>query len=143
MAKVISKLGVGEALVSMLQDKGIPMPVQTHADCAAALPDGRDHTRGARRGARRAARWAASTTRAVNRESAYEMLAHRAEQATAPAPEAGRDAPAPGEAAEPAPSKLDEFLWGTKRRQGAVEAGSQVGPRRAVATAWAGSCCAA
>ena len=58
------KLGVGEALVSTLQDKGMPMPVETHADRAAALPHGRDHRSRTRAGACRAARSAASTTRA-------------------------------------------------------------------------------
>ena len=69
---------------------------------------------------------------AVNRESAFEMLAKRAESATAPeAPPAagkGRASPAPTEAAKP-PSKMDDFLWGTKRRQGAVEAAAKSATR--------------
>ena len=44
-----------------------------------------------------------------------------------PAP--GKAPPAPGNAAEPAPSKLDEFLWGNKRRQGAVEAAAKSATR--------------
>ena len=54
---------VGEALVSTLQDKGVPMPVERTLIGPAALPHGRDHAGGARGGARRAARSAASTTR--------------------------------------------------------------------------------
>ena len=58
----------------------------------------------------------------INRESAFELLSKRAEQsAAAPAPGAP---PAPKPAPE-SPSKLDEFLWGTKRRQGAVEAAAK------------------
>jgi DNA double-strand break repair helicase HerA and related ATPase len=67
---------------------------------------------------------------AVNRESAYEIL--RGAMATAGgtgaagvtgatgATGAGRNTPAPPTPVE-APSKVDEFLWGTKRRQGMVE----------------------
>jgi hypothetical protein len=73
---------------------------------------------------------------AINRESAYEILNRRADEAAAAAPEAksrqgngGRAAP---EAPAPAPasrSRLDEFLWGTKRRQGAVEAAAKSATR--------------
>jgi hypothetical protein len=63
----------------------------------------------------------------LDRDSASEMLERRATQA---APDAGRrtGAPAPtrgnaGTATEAKPSsRLNDFLWGTGRRQGAVEA---------------------
>ena len=142
VAKVIGELGVGEALVSMLLDKGIPMPVERaliappRCRMGAITPEERAAVRG-----RSPAGGKYDT--AVNRESAFEMLAKRAEQATAPTAEAGKDAPAPGKAepapgkaapapgnaAEPAPSKLDEFLWGNKRRQGAVEAAAKSATR--------------
>ncbi|MCX7032680.1 MAG: DUF853 family protein [Arenimonas sp.] len=132
VAKVIGELGVGEALVSMLLDKGIPMPVERaliappRCRMGAITPDERAAVRGRSPVGNK-------YDTAVNRESAFEMLAKRAEQATAPAPApgAGKDAPAPGKSAEPAaaPSKLDEFLWGNKRRQGAVEAAAKSATR--------------
>jgi hypothetical protein len=73
---------------------------------------------------------------AVDRESAEELLAARAEEKAAPAgmtvdvPQSGRSKAPP--APRPAPEergKLDEFLWGTKRRQGAVEAAAKSATR--------------
>ena len=128
VAKVIGELGVGEALVSMLLDKGIPMPVERaliappRCRMGAITPEERAAVRGR-------SPVGGKYDTGVNRDSAFEMLAKRAEQATAPAPDAGPGAPAPGKAAEPAPSKLDEFLWGTKRRQGAVEAAAKSATR--------------
>ncbi len=127
VAKVIGELGVGEALVSMLLDKGVPMPVER---ALIAPPRCR---MGAITADERAAVRARSPVggkydTAVNRESAFEMLARRAEQATAAEPKA-KGAPAPGTAAAPPPSKMDDFLWGTKRRQGAVEAAAKSATR--------------
>ena len=51
-AAVLSQLAVGEALVSTLQDRGVPDAGRAHADVPAPLPDGRDHARGTRGGAR-------------------------------------------------------------------------------------------
>jgi hypothetical protein len=66
---------------------------------------------------------------AVNRESAYELLTKRA--AEGPAPTTMETSPARRDPASPtatAPesktdlgSRLNEWLWGTKRRQGMVE----------------------
>ncbi len=52
VAQVISTLGVGEALVSTLQDKGVPMPGGADADGAAAQPHRGDYAGRARDGAR-------------------------------------------------------------------------------------------
>ena len=65
---------------------------------------------------------------AINRESAYEILSKRAAPAEAGAGVADarseRAAPAPMAAGREAPASnpLGELLWGTKRRQGMVEA---------------------
>jgi DNA helicase HerA-like ATPase len=67
--------------------------------------------------------------RAVNRESAYEMLSKRAPAESAPPARPARGTPeresAPsGGKTEPAASGgggLGELMWGTKRRQGMVE----------------------
>ena len=140
VAEVISQLGVGEALVSTLQEQGVPMPVERTLICpprcrmGALTPEERAAIRarspvGVKYDAR------------VNRESAYEILSRRRAAADAPvvpgtpvaqAPQSqGRTAPAP-EGRGP----MGELLWGTKRRQGMVESmakqaartvGSQIG----------------
>ena len=124
VAKVIGELAVGEALVSTLQDKGVPMPVQR---TLVAPPRCR---MGAITEAERATVRARSPVGSrydtpLNRESAQEVLAQRA-QAVAPAPAA---APAGKRAATPAPEAtggavgwLKDMLFGTGRRQGAIEA---------------------
>jgi DNA helicase HerA-like ATPase len=150
VAKVIGELSVGEALVSMLQDRGVPMPVERAMVCPPRC----------RMGAITAEERAAVRSRSpigtkydsrVNRESAYEILGKRQVSAEAPAarPSEGRSpaqAPAPDRSSkedQPAAkeksdlgSQVSDFLWGTKRRQGMVETmakqaartvGSQIG----------------
>jgi DNA helicase HerA-like ATPase len=120
VAKVLSQLGVGEALVSTLQDKGVPMPVERTQICpprcrmGAITPEERAVVRA------RSPVGGKYDTR-VNRESAYEILSRR----KAPAESAGS---APAQSEQPATTQqsrtggaLDELLWGTKRRQGMVE----------------------
>ena len=145
VASVISQLGVGEALVSSLQDKGVPMPVERTVICpprcrmGAITPEERSAVRG------RSPVGTKYDSR-VNRESAYEILGRR-NGAEAPAAKTGAQQPSGGQprAQEPTSSEeqgsglgrqVSEILWGTKRRQGMVEAmakqaartvGSQVG----------------
>ena len=142
VAQVISQLAVGEALVSMLQDKGVPMPVERALMCpprcrmGAITPEERAAVR---------ARSPIGTRydAAVNRESAYEILGKRTAGSATPAP---RESPPSGspsapmprgagtepvsrERAQPAPTSdssgvggaIGDLLWGTKRRQGMVE----------------------
>jgi hypothetical protein len=118
VSAVISQLGVGEALVSTLQEKGIPMPVQRTLICpprcrmGAITPEERAVVR------------ARSTLGGkydllVNRESAYEILTRRTlEKAEVAEAEktAAKDAPSEGSG-----GMISDFLWGTKRRQGMVE----------------------
>ena len=123
VADVISTLGVGEALVSTLQDNGVPMPVERtliappRSRIGAITPEERAAARGR-------SPVGAKYDTPVNRESAYEMLVKKA--GVPP------EAPPPGAKG----GKVDEFLWGTKRRQGMVETmakqaartvGSQIG----------------
>jgi DNA helicase HerA-like ATPase len=132
VAKVISTLQVGEALVSTLQENGAPMPVDR---TLMAPPRSRI---GAITSEERATIRAGSPVggkydKAVNRESAYEILTRR----TAGWP--GKTSASGAEGAdrnERATSTVNDFLWGTKRRQGMVETmakqaartvGSQVG----------------
>ncbi|HSB68979.1 MAG TPA: helicase HerA-like domain-containing protein [Candidatus Methylomirabilis sp.] len=132
VAEVISQLGVGEALVSPLQEKGVPMPVERALMCpprcrmGAVTPEERAAVRA------RSSIGAKYDTR-VNRESAYEILSRRTGPAEVPA---ARPGPAQAEQQAPAGGLLGDLLWGTKGRQGMVETlakqaartvGSQVG----------------
>ena len=156
VADVISTLAVGEALVSTLQEGGVPMPVERtvmappRSRIGSITPDERAMIRSR-------SPIGSKYDTLVNRESAYEMLKQsveagaerlRPERAAggkradgAPPSESERGwGPAstnesPAGAPTP-PSKVDEFLWGTKRRQGMVETmakqaartvGSQIG----------------
>ena len=129
VAAVIGQLAVGEALVSTLQEKGVPSPVERtlmsppRCRMGAITPEERGAVRG------RSPVGAKYDTR-VNRESAYEILGKRSVSA-APAA-AAPPADKPAESGGP----LNDLLWGTKRRQGMVESmakqaartvGSQIG----------------
>ncbi|KRA21025.1 MULTISPECIES: helicase HerA-like domain-containing protein [unclassified Lysobacter] len=121
VAEAISKLGTGEALVSTLQDKGVPMPVER---TLIAPPRCR---MGAITEAERAQVRAGSPVghkydTAIDRESASEMLAKRAETAATQA-----EAP-PAKTREQDEAEQGGFgqavkdaVFGTKRRQGMVE----------------------
>lgn len=117
VAAAIGQLGVGEALVSTLQEKGVPMPVER---TMIAPPR-------CRMGAITAEERAAVRSRSplgtrydvsVNRESAYELLSKRAQAAADPtaAQPTARSASGARQA-----GALGELLWGTGRRQGIVE----------------------
>jgi DNA helicase HerA-like ATPase len=132
VARVISQLGVGEALVSTLQDKGVPMPVERTLICPPRCRMG-TLTPEERAAVRARSPVGSKYDSAVNRESAYEILGRRTlEKATA---ESGSK---PVEAEKPSEGqgKIGDWLWGTKRRQGMVETmakqaartvGSQIG----------------
>ena len=122
VAAVISQLGIGEALVSTLQENAIPMPVERTLICPPRC----------RIGAITPEERAAVQSRSpvggrydspVNRESAYEILSRRTAPAEAPAPQPGRGRTDEAGSAKPAGGgRLGDMLWGTKRRQGMVEA---------------------
>jgi DNA double-strand break repair helicase HerA and related ATPase len=130
VAQVISQLGTGEALVSTLQEKGVPMPVERTLICPPRC------RMGALTAEERAQVMARSPLggkydQRVNRDSAYEMLSRRAEarEAPEPAPRAEPRAPTP-KPQSPTPGRggaggggggLRDILFGTKRRQGVVE----------------------
>jgi uncharacterized protein len=131
VADVISQLGVGEALVSTLQDKGVPMPVERTMICPPRCRMG-SITPEERAAVRTRSPIGGKYDTLVNRESAYEILTSRAAAAEAPARQAPEaEAPAPRtrgpfrEApAAPAPAgrgALGDILFGTGRRQGMVE----------------------
>ncbi|HUH90590.1 MAG TPA: helicase HerA-like domain-containing protein, partial [Lysobacter sp.] len=118
VATAIGQLGTGEALVSTLQDKGVPMPVER---TLIAPPRCR---MGAITDAERAQVRAGSPVGAkydtrVDRDSAMEMLARKADaaatQANAPAA-----TPVPEESGGVSQA-IKDAVFGTKRRQGMVE----------------------
>ena len=89
-AQVITELGVGEALLSFLDAKGVPFPVER---CFIAPPQGRI---GPATAEERAAVMAASPLgskydRAVDRQSAYEVLTGRIAPASSPPVSASPD----------------------------------------------------
>jgi len=117
VAKSISELAVGEALVSTLQDKGVPMPVERtlisppRCRMGAITPEERAAVR-----ARSPV--GGKYDSSVNRESAYEILGRRAieSKTVQTKPEATGAASSSGIG-----GAISDFLWGTKRRQGVVE----------------------
>lgn len=118
-AQAITELGVGEALVSMLEEKGVPGVVQRTLVSPPASRIGPINA------AERQAIMGASPVRGtydetVDRESAYEQLRARTERNRFG--EARRREPSP----EPQPASagwgLPEILTGTGRRQGVFEA---------------------
>ncbi|KFL36343.1 helicase HerA-like domain-containing protein [Arenimonas donghaensis] len=128
VAQAIGQLAVGEALVSMLMAKGVPMPVERALICPPRCRMG-TITDEERALVRSRSPVGGKYDTLVNRESAFEMLAKRAEQAAATeAPPAKPGGPA-ARTAEAPKSKFEEFLWGTKRRQGAVEAAAKSATR--------------
>jgi len=140
VAETIAKLGVGEALVSTLQEKGVPIPVQRTLVCPPRCRMGA-LTDQEREAVRSRSPVGAKYDTPVNRESACEILARRAQEKAAAAPEeaspgAARAATSVKSAPAAERSALAEMLWGTSRRQGMVETmakqaartvGSQVG----------------
>jgi len=138
VAQVISQLAVGEALVSTLQAKGVPMPVERTIICpprcrmGAITPEERAVVRGR-------SPVGARYDSPVNRESAYEILNRRAlekEAAVAGEPPVVKTKPAKADKPAESRGKIGELLWGTGRRQGMVQTmakqaartvGSQIG----------------
>ena len=138
VSDLITQLGVGEALVSTLQDGGVPLPVER----AMIVPP--TSRIGAITDAERATIRSRSPvgTRydaAVDRDSAYEMLTRRAaDPAAAPAPADGARAPAGAPAEAPAVAQgsgwgkaISDAVFGTSRRQGMIEAMAKSAARNA------------
>ncbi|MBW6486845.1 MAG: DUF853 domain-containing protein [Syntrophobacterales bacterium] len=132
VAEAISQLGVGEALVSTLQEKGIPMPVERTIICpprcrmGAAIPEERAAVR-----SRSPVAGKYDTT--INRESAYEILTRRTLEKEAAVAQKDHSEV---EKSPEGRGKFGDWMWGTKRRQGMVETlakqtartvGSQIG----------------
>jgi len=136
VATTIGQLGVGEALVSMLGDKGIPQPVERTLVAPPRCRMGAI-TDAERAQVRAGSPVGAKYDQAIDRESAAEVLARKADAATqrADAP------PARTRAQDDAGGNgfgdaVKDAVFGTSRRQGMVETmakqaartvGSQIG----------------
>src|SRR5690554_1423638 len=118
VADAIGRLGTGEALVSTLQDKGVPMPVErtmiAPPRCRMGAITGEERAR-IRAGSPVGARYDTP----VNRESAAEVLARRAGEvaAGAQAPQAKDD----GDGGRSFGQAARDAIFGTSRRQGMIE----------------------
>ena len=118
VAKVISQLAVGEALVSTLLEKAVPMPVERTIICpprcrmGTITPDERTATRAK-------SPVGAKYDTPINRESAYEILNRRA--AAKQPVQTGPFKAEPEKQQPKSRGAVGDILWGTSRRQGMVE----------------------
>ena len=130
----ITQLGVGEALVTTLQDRGIPLPVQ---QTLIASPGCRIGTISDEERAtiRSRSPFGSKYDTLADRDSAYEMLAARSEAALSALPPNG-----PPGATSPVPAKaeaggmmrkMSDMIFGTGRRQGMIEAMAKSAARNA------------
>jgi DNA helicase HerA-like ATPase len=113
VAKILGQLEVGEALVSTLGERAVPTPVERARICpprcrmGAITAEERAVVRG------RSPIGPRYDTR-VDRESAHEILTKRATETVATQGKPEKEPEKEG-------SPVNDFLWGTKRRQGMVE----------------------
>ncbi|NLD35499.1 MAG: DUF853 family protein [Desulfatiglans sp.] len=119
VASVISTLGVGEALVSTLQEKGVPMPVEKTIICPPRCRMG-TITPDERAAIRMRSPIGMKYDTPLDRESAYEILNRRALEKTEKSEIRKKEAKSE-KPAEKGQGMLGNILWGTGRRQGMVE----------------------
>jgi hypothetical protein len=136
MEKLLTSLGIGEAVVTVLSDRGVPTPVAwTRMKAPNSLMDPSPQ-------ATMYAVIAASTIKTkyaavVDRESAYEMLAARLQAAPAaaaptasaptPAPAAPAPAPSPKRAAKEEPSIIEQVAGSSAFKSMLRSAGTVIG----------------
>jgi hypothetical protein len=137
VANAIGQLGVGEALASMLLDKGVPMPVEKTLIAPPRCRMGAI-TEAERAQVRAGSPVGGKYDTAIDRESAAEMLAKKTEAKTeqAQAPQARTQEEDQADNSHGFGDAVKDALFGTKRRQGMIESmakqtartvGSQVG----------------
>ncbi|MGN2244409.1 helicase HerA-like domain-containing protein [Frateuria sp. GZRR33] len=125
VAEAIGQLGVGEALASTLREGGVPSPVErvlvTTPRCRIGAI-----TEAERTAVRQRSPVGAKYDTAVNRDSAEEMLARRADKKAVDA-DTVASAPSPGQEDGAWGGAVHDALFGTRRRQGMIETmGKQV-----------------
>jgi hypothetical protein len=127
VADVITQLAVGEALVSTLQEGGVPLPVERALIVPPTARIG-TITDAERAAVRSRSPVSGKYDTAVDRESAYELLTQRTNESAAtqpggqPAPTASPTPPA----TQPAQGSgwvkaISDAVFGTSRRQGMIE----------------------
>ncbi len=128
----ITQLGVGEALVTTLQDHGIPLPVQQTLMTSPRSRIG-TITDEERTIVRSRSPVGAKYDTSIDRESAFEKLSARAEASAAdtPAPPAQGTGKAPAASDDGFMVKISGMLFGTGRRQGMIEAMAKSAARNA------------
>ena len=122
VAEAISKLGTGEALVSTLQDKGVPSPVQQSLIAPPRCRMGAINE-AERQQVRNGSPVGAKYDTRIDRDSASEMLARRVESASvsANAPPAKQEAESKAAEEGGFGQAVKDAVFGTKRRQGMIE----------------------
>ena len=124
VVEAITQLGVGEALVTTLQEGGIPLPVERTLIAPPRCRIGAisDEERAS---VRQRSPVGGRYDTAMNRESAFEQLNRARDEAAPTVPAPATPAPATGKpTADETPTwgqRFQEFLFGTRRRQGAIE----------------------
>ena len=121
VVEAITQLGVGEALVSTLQEGGTPMPVERAWIVSPGCRIG-TITPEERAAVRARSPVGGKYDTAVDRDSAFETLSQRAQQQPAATP--GTKAPAGGGDAQQGGDWSDmakDMIFGTSRRQGMLE----------------------
>ncbi len=121
VVQAISQLGVGEALVSTLQDKGVPLPVERTLIASPGCRIGTisDDERAA---VRSRSPVGGKYDTPVDRESAFEILAARATRQAAAQPAADAGKPGTGAQGGGWMGAAKDMVLGTSRRQGMLEA---------------------
>jgi DNA helicase HerA-like ATPase len=129
VVEAITQLGVGEALVSTLQAGGVPMPVERALIASPGCRIG-TITDEERATIRSRSPIGGKYDGAIDRESAFEKLAQRAEQEAAaePAAKAGKAA---GKDDDGWTGMAKDMVFGTSRRQGMIEAFAKSAVRNA------------
>ncbi|MEO7064983.1 MAG: helicase HerA-like domain-containing protein [Dokdonella sp.] len=120
VVQAITQLGVGEALVSTLQDKGVPLPVELTLISSPGCRIG-TITDDERAAVRSRSPVGGKYDTPIDRESAFEVLAARAAQQAATQPAAGTPADVASQGSGWMGAAKDMVL-GTSRRQGMLEA---------------------
>jgi DNA helicase HerA-like ATPase len=121
VARVIGTMGVGEALASTLRDKGVPTPVERVLVSTPTCRLG-PITDEERATIRSRSPVGPRYDTPVNRESAAEMLAKRADQKAAEHPaEAAQKQAANAPQGSAWGGAMHDAIFGTRRRQGMIE----------------------
>ena len=134
VTEVITQLGVGEALVTTLQDKGVPLPVQR---CLITSPGCRigTITEEERNTIRSRSPFGSKYDTMIDRESAAEKLTSRAEASSAESatkePAKAEEKSAQTESGGGFMGGVRDMLFGTRRRQGMLEALAKSAARNA------------